>query len=298
MSSAAAASASPASTAAATAVAVASSAVQPVFSIGHSNTPADSPEPTSLVARLKKHNITRLVDVRSSPASRANPQFNSANVAAVLAASGIEYIHCGILGGREKGGDVTFRLRADPAVGLALCRAISRMDLAPLAAAAVTAASSSSSSASAAAAAAPASKAATTAAACAAAAENSNNNSSNKPVRAAFMCSEANWTECHRQNVVAFAVAALGQRAFHILPNGDLEEHTAKTRVVLTQRDAETAAIVEKMQQAATAAAASSSPSVAPTSPASPAVAAAVSNAIPQMAPEKRAPRRNKARLQ
>jgi uncharacterized protein (DUF488 family) len=202
----------------------------PVFSVGHSNQPVES-----FIALLRKHNITRLVDVRSSPGSKANPQFNSEPLCASVVAAGIEYTHHKILGGREKGGDVSFRLRSDPQVSVALLGAVGRADGAGAAAAGAAA-----------------SKAATAAAASSAAAA--------PQVRAALMCSEANWRECHRQNLIDFLVKVKNVPAFHILPNGDLEEHTARTQVVLTQRDAETAALVEK----AAAPAADSQPSAAP----------------------------------
>jgi uncharacterized protein (DUF488 family) len=43
------------------------------------------------VALLKGHGVTRLVDVRTVPRSRHNPQFNGDTLADSLAAEGIEY---------------------------------------------------------------------------------------------------------------------------------------------------------------------------------------------------------------
>ncbi len=51
---------------------------------------------------LKAHGIARLVDVRTIPKSRHNPQFNREALAASLAAVGIEYRHMPGLGGLRK----------------------------------------------------------------------------------------------------------------------------------------------------------------------------------------------------
>ena len=48
---------------------------------------------------LKEAGVERLVDVRSLPRSRANPQFNTDALPAPLAAAGIGYTHLGALGG-------------------------------------------------------------------------------------------------------------------------------------------------------------------------------------------------------
>ena len=69
-----------------------------VFTIGHSNQPA-----AEFVALLMKHNIERVVDVRSNPQSRFVPQFNRKALEACLRDSGIDYQHLGDqLGGHPK----------------------------------------------------------------------------------------------------------------------------------------------------------------------------------------------------
>src|SRR5947208_17147744 len=65
-----------------------------VFTIGHSTRSAGE-----LVALLKGAGVERLVDVRSVPRSRSNPQFNADALPERLAASGIGYTHLAALGG-------------------------------------------------------------------------------------------------------------------------------------------------------------------------------------------------------
>lgn len=68
-----------------------------IFTIGHSNHPQGA-----FVDLLVRHGITALVDVRSSPYSRFNPQFNRRNLATALNRSDIRYIFLGHeLGGRS-----------------------------------------------------------------------------------------------------------------------------------------------------------------------------------------------------
>ena len=68
-----------------------------IYTIGHSTRPA--PEFVSL---LTGHGVRTLVDVRTIPRSRHNPQFNGDALAATLAESGIDYVHEGDLGGLRK----------------------------------------------------------------------------------------------------------------------------------------------------------------------------------------------------
>lgn len=65
-----------------------------IFTIGHSTRSVGE-----LVALLKEAGVERLVDVRSVPRSRANPQFNADALPAPLAAGGIGYTHLAALGG-------------------------------------------------------------------------------------------------------------------------------------------------------------------------------------------------------
>ena len=65
-----------------------------IFTIGHSTRPVGE-----LIGLLRESGVERLVDVRSVPRSRANPQFNADALPAPLAASGIGYTHLALLGG-------------------------------------------------------------------------------------------------------------------------------------------------------------------------------------------------------
>ncbi|RFU47613.1 DUF488 family protein [Paraburkholderia sp. DHOC27] len=69
---------------------------QPFFTIGHSTHPL--PEFVSL---LKGAQIDTLVDVRSIPRSRTNPQFNQGTLPDALAREQIRYVHLAALGGRR-----------------------------------------------------------------------------------------------------------------------------------------------------------------------------------------------------
>jgi uncharacterized protein (DUF488 family) len=69
-----------------------------IYSIGHSNHVT-----AAFVGLLRQHGIERLVDVRSQPYSRWNPQFNRDNLAANLQEAGIDYVFMGdSLGGRPQ----------------------------------------------------------------------------------------------------------------------------------------------------------------------------------------------------
>jgi len=81
-----------------------------LWSIGHSNHPADK-----FVGLLKQHEITVLVDVRSSPRSRF-PQFQRDNLIKLVTSNGLQYLYGGtILGGLSdrKVGDATFISKMD-----------------------------------------------------------------------------------------------------------------------------------------------------------------------------------------
>ena len=67
-----------------------------LYTIGHSNHTA-----AKLLSLLDPHDITLLVDIRSTPYSRHLPHFNRETFQAFLASHGIQYIHMGdTLGGR------------------------------------------------------------------------------------------------------------------------------------------------------------------------------------------------------
>jgi uncharacterized protein (DUF488 family) len=61
-----------------------------VYTIGHSNHPIER-----FLALLQQHEITAIADVRSTPYSRRNPQFNSKSLAAALEARSIAYVSLG-----------------------------------------------------------------------------------------------------------------------------------------------------------------------------------------------------------
>ena len=65
-----------------------------IRTIGHSTRPVQT-----LIEMLRAHHITRLIDVRTIPKSRHNPQYNSDALAAALTDAGIAYEHRKALGG-------------------------------------------------------------------------------------------------------------------------------------------------------------------------------------------------------
>lgn len=65
-----------------------------VLTIGHSTRPLDE-----FIALLAAHSVSRLIDVRTVPRSRHNPQFNRDTLPAALEAAGIGYAHVAGLGG-------------------------------------------------------------------------------------------------------------------------------------------------------------------------------------------------------
>ena len=68
-----------------------------IFTIGHSTRTAED-----FIALLTDHQVKLLVDVRTVPRSRHNPQFNRDALPDTLAAAGIGYLHLGELGGLRK----------------------------------------------------------------------------------------------------------------------------------------------------------------------------------------------------
>lgn len=68
-----------------------------LWTIGHSTRPIDE-----FIKLLQAHRIERLVDVRTVPRSRHNPQFNADTLAGSLAGVGISYRHAAKLGGLRK----------------------------------------------------------------------------------------------------------------------------------------------------------------------------------------------------
>lgn len=68
-----------------------------VLTIGHSTRPIEE-----FVALLQAHGVTKLVDVRTVPRSRHNPQFGREQLPTSLGAAGIAYEHQPALGGLRR----------------------------------------------------------------------------------------------------------------------------------------------------------------------------------------------------
>ena len=152
-----------------------------VYTIGHSTRSLEE-----LIGLLKEAGVASLVDVRSYPRSRTNPQFNSDVLAGALERVGIGYRHMKALGGRRGAQDLgrpspnglwrqdAFRNYADyalsPAFGAALGELRARA----------------------------------------------------RDTRAAVMCAEALWWQCHRRIITDYLLAA-GDVVLHILGPGKIE---------------------------------------------------------------------------
>src|SRR5437867_9601156 len=65
-----------------------------IFTIGHSTHSL-----AELVALLRRHELTQLIDVRKLPRSRRLPQFDEGALERSLPAEGVSYTHMGELGG-------------------------------------------------------------------------------------------------------------------------------------------------------------------------------------------------------
>ncbi len=68
-----------------------------VLTIGHSTRPLED-----FISMLQAHDVKLLVDVRTVPRSRHNPQFNKESLPESLAAAGIGYEHFAGLGGLRR----------------------------------------------------------------------------------------------------------------------------------------------------------------------------------------------------
>jgi uncharacterized protein (DUF488 family) len=68
-----------------------------IFTLGHSTLPIER-----FLALLHTYGIERIVDIRSMPRSRHNPQFNDTALAGSLAAEHLEYMHIPALGGLRR----------------------------------------------------------------------------------------------------------------------------------------------------------------------------------------------------
>ncbi len=68
-----------------------------VFTIGHSTRTLEA-----FISLLRAHGVTMVVDVRTIPRSRTNPQYNLDTLPAALSEAGIAYLHMPGLGGLRK----------------------------------------------------------------------------------------------------------------------------------------------------------------------------------------------------
>jgi uncharacterized protein (DUF488 family) len=153
----------------------------PFFTIGHSTRAV-----AEFVDLLAQAEIGMLVDVRTLPRSRTNPQFNRDTLPGTLAQFRIEYEHAAALGGlrgksREMAPDVngfwriqSFHNFADYALGASFRSAL--MQLRQL----------------------------------------------GRERRCAIMCAEAMWWRCHRRIITDYLIAA-GESVFHIVASRRIE---------------------------------------------------------------------------
>jgi uncharacterized protein (DUF488 family) len=153
----------------------------PFFTIGHSTRPIEA-----FVALIEEAGLRAVVDVRTVPRSRTNPQFNRDVLPAALAARGIAYEHLAALGGlrgRQPGvspetnafwENASFHNYADYAMGEDFRSGLRRLrDVGHAAPAAV-------------------------------------------------MCAESLWWRCHRRIISDYLIAA-GEEVVHILGEGHIE---------------------------------------------------------------------------
>lgn len=70
---------------------------EPIFTIGHSTRPL-----AEFIDLLRANGIERVIDIRTIPRSRHNPQFNRETLGPALRKSGIAYLHLRKLGGLRR----------------------------------------------------------------------------------------------------------------------------------------------------------------------------------------------------
>jgi uncharacterized protein (DUF488 family) len=153
----------------------------PFFTVGHSSRPIET-----FAALLKAAEVRLVVDVRTVPRSRANPQFNRDVLPASLAAHEIAYEHLASLGGlRGTRRDVSpaanafwenasFHNYADYAMGEEFHLGLRSL------------------------------------------------RELGRGARSAIMCAESLWWRCHRRIIADYLIAA-GEEVFHILGPGHIE---------------------------------------------------------------------------
>ena len=68
-----------------------------IFTLGHSTLPIEA-----FLALLQAYGIERLVDIRTIPRSRHNPQFNDTALASSLKTHHLQYMHLKTLSGLQR----------------------------------------------------------------------------------------------------------------------------------------------------------------------------------------------------
>jgi uncharacterized protein (DUF488 family) len=154
----------------------------PFFTIGHSTHSIDE-----FVTLLTNADIKVVVDVRTVPRSRINPQFNRDALAASLAAGGIAYGHFSALGGlrgKQPGvpaeanafwKNASFHNYADYALSEEFRSGVEKL------------------------------------------------RALGHATRSTVMCAESLWWRCHRRIIADYLIAA-GEEVFHILAPGHIEK--------------------------------------------------------------------------
>jgi uncharacterized protein (DUF488 family) len=154
---------------------------EPFFTVGHGTRTIDE-----FIALLKEAGVTVVVDVRTVPRSRTNPQFNADTLPASLATDQIAHRHLATLGGlrsRQRTVAVeanafwdnqSFHNYADYAMGETFREALAQL------------------------------------------------RELGQDRRCAIMCAETVWWRCHRRIIADYLIAA-GETVFHILGPGHIE---------------------------------------------------------------------------
>jgi uncharacterized protein (DUF488 family) len=157
---------------------------RPFHTIGHGTRPV-----AEFVDLLRGVEVTLLVDVRTVPRSRTNPQYNQDTLPQTLAPSGIGYEHLAALGGlRGRAREVapginafwdneSFHNYADYAMGTRFREGLDHL------------------------------------------------RALGESRRCAIMCAETVWWRCHRRIITDYLLAA-GETVFHILAAGKIEVAT------------------------------------------------------------------------
>lgn len=163
----------------------------PFFTIGHSNRDLES-----FVALLDEAGVECVIDIRTVPRSRANPQFNRDALPDALAAHQVSYEHLAALGGlRGKSKSVSpevngfwendsFHNYADYALSEAFREGLDQLL------------------------------------------------ARGRTLRCAFMCSEAVWWRCHRR-IIADHLLAAGEDVRHMMGPGQITRATLNEGAVI-----------------------------------------------------------------